>query len=290
MTIKTIHSRDVYPHLHPNVDSGLPLIKVSNPLASAVIALQGAHVLAFQPTARDEMLWVSPKAVLQQGVPVRGGIPICLPWFARDVEGGPMHGFARTSEWRLQESSELASGATRLLFELSGDESVCSFWPHAFVFQLEIIVGSTLEMKMVVENRSTSTAPLSFAFHTYFAVPDVAQTQVLGLEGMRYADKVEAGVMKQQDGAVTINGRTDRIYYDVPALQQIKWGQSTVNVQSASTCSVVWNAGEIAGEMPDIGAGNQVSYLCVERGDMGDRCVSVPAGASYECQMTLSYA
>ena len=107
-------------------DAGLPMLIVENPLGRSVIALQGAHVMAFQPAGGREMLWISPKTLLQDGVPIRGGIPLCLPWFGPGPDGKSMHGFARTRDWSLTSFESHGDGATRLTLELGGDASTCA--------------------------------------------------------------------------------------------------------------------------------------------------------------------
>ena len=167
-------STEVYPGFHRPGDAGLPLVVIENELAHAVIALQGAHVLAFQPKGQPDMLWRSPLCQLVPGKAIRAGIPLCLPWFGPWPDGKSAHGFVRTAQWTLATTELLADGATRLQFELTGDVQTSPLWPHAFRFALEITVGTTLQLRLSAENRSDSPAPYAFAFHTYLAVPDVA--------------------------------------------------------------------------------------------------------------------
>jgi D-hexose-6-phosphate mutarotase len=287
--IELANSTTIYPQLHQPGDAGLPLLLVDNPLGRAVIALQGAHLLAFQPAGRREMLWRSPRCVLQAGQPIRGGIPLCLPWFGAGPDGRAMHGFARTLPWSLVSAGIQDDGATCLTLELAGDASVCALWPHAFAFRLDVVVGAELKLRMTAENRGAHAAPLAFAFHTYFAVADVAAASVAGLEGTTFIDKTDNFARKVQDGAVTISGVTDRIYLDVPARQTLKDAAGEVAIESDTRCAVVWNAWNNDANIPDLGAGNHVGYLCVERGDVADRAVTLAPGAAYRTSMTLSY-
>lgn len=286
--IQTVNSTQLYPAHHQPGEAGLPMLIVENPLGRTVVALQGAHVMAFQPAGRDEMLWVSPKTLLQEGVAIRGGIPLCLPWFAHGPDGKTMHGFARVKDWTVTAVERLESGATRLTMELSGDAATNALWPHAFYFRLEIEAGRTLKMAMTVENRGADAAPLAFAFHTYFAVPDVAKARVSGLDGTTYIDKMDNFARKPQAGEVTITSVTDRIYLDVPTRQTIATGAGEIAIESASKCAVVWNAWSNDKNIPDLGEGNHVGYLCVERGDVADHAVTLPPGGTYKASMTLS--
>ena len=286
--IRLINSRQLFPELHQPTDAGLPMLVVENALGRTVIALQGAHVMSFQPAGQQEMLWVSPKTLLQEGVPIRGGIPLCLPWFGPGPDGKTMHGFARIKEWAVATAERLESGATRVVMELSGDAATSALWPHAFFFRLEIDAGKTLKMTMHVENRGADAAPLAFAFHTYFAVPNVAKASISGLEGTTYIDKMDSFARKPQSGEVTIDSVTDRIYLDVPDRQTIATETGTIGIESTAKCAVVWNAWSNDKNIPDLGEGNHVGYLCVERGDVADHAVTLPPGASYTARMTLA--
>lgn len=286
--IRTVNSRQLFPAHHQPADAGLPMLVVENPLGRTVVALQGAHVMAFQPAGQPEMLWVSPKTALQEGTPIRGGIPLCLPWFGPGPDGKTMHGFARVKEWTVAAAERLASGTTRVVLELAGDAATNALWPHAFLFRLEIEAGKTLKMTLTAENRGTDAAPLAFAFHTYFAVPDVAEARVSGLDGTTYIDKMDNFARKSQAGDVTISSVTDRIYLDVPKRQTITAGPVRVGIESEASCAVVWNAWSNDKNIPDLGEGNHVGYLCVERGDVADHAVTLAPGQSYKAWMTLS--
>jgi D-hexose-6-phosphate mutarotase len=287
--IKLVNSTELYPALHKAGDAGLPMLVVDNRLGRAVVALQGAHLMAFEPRGQREMLWVSPKCVLEAGKPIRGGIPLCLPWFGPGKDGAIQHGFGRVMEWTLVAAEICSGGATRIVLELAGDATVSAVWPHAFRFRLEVVVGTSLRMALSAANRSAQTAPFAFAFHTYFSVPNVAEALVAGLENTTYIDKIDNSARKVQQGEVAISTLTDRIYLDVPAVQTIKIATGNVKIESDTQCNVVWNAWTNDKNMADLGEGNHVGYLCVERCDVADRAVTIPAGGKYERFMTLSY-
>ena len=286
--ITQVNSTQLYPALHQPGDVGLPMLVVDNVLGRAVIALQGAHVMSFQPAGWREMLWISPKCILAPGKAIRGGIPLCLPWFGPSADGKVAHGFARTLTWSPIAAEIMEDGTTRLVLELAGDASTSTQWPHAFVFQLEVLVGRELKLSLSAQNCSTETAPLAFAFHTYFAVANVAEAHVSGLDGTTYIDKMDNVARKQQLGEVTISAITDRIYLDVPARQTLLCGDVQVHIDSDSKCAVVWNAWTNDKTIADMGEGNHVGYLCVERCDVADRAQTLAPGAQYQMTMTLA--
>ena len=284
------NSRDLYPEHHSDGDEGLPMLVVDNALGRAVIALQGAHLMAFRAAGQAEMLWLSPKSALTKGTPIRGGIPLCLPWFGPGPDGKSMHGFARTRDWSLSSFEKGSDGATRLTLELGGDASTCALWPHAFAFRLEVCVGSALELTLGAKNLGGETAPLAFAFHTYFAVPDVAQVGIGGLAGATYIDKMDNFARKEQLGEPTICAVTDRIYLDVGEKQTVTSSAARFTIESDARCAVLWNAWTNDKTIADMGEGNHVGYVCLERGDVADHAPTLSPGASYRTTMTLAYA
>jgi len=287
--IKLVPSTELYPALHKAGDAGLPMLVVENKLGRAVIALQGSHLMSFKPTGQREMLWVSPKSVLKAGQPIRGGIPLCVPWFGPGPDRTLQHGFGRIMEWSVAEAGICADGSTRVVLELAGDATVCALWPHAFTFRMEVVVGSSLKVAFSAESRSASPAPFAFACHTYFAVPDVADVRVAGLENTTYIDKMDNMTRKPQQGEIAITAVTDRIYLDVPAAQTLKVATGNVKIESDTKCAVVWNCWTNDKNIADIGEGNHVGYICVERCDVADRAVTIPAGGKYQMAMALSY-
>ena len=287
--IRIVSSSELYPELQQPGDTALPMLVVENALGRAVIALQGAHVMAYRAAGQREMLWVSPQCVLDAGRPIRGGIPLCLPWFGPGPDGKTMHGFARTMPWTLVGAQALESGSTRIELELVGDATTSPMWPHAFAFRLEVIVGSQLRLAISAQNRGPDVVPFAFAFHSYFAVPDVARTRVSGLADLTLIDKMDNLTRKEQQGDVTISTVTDSIYLDVPARQTVHSDSGDFGIESNSRCALVWNAWTNDKNMFDLGEGNHVGYLCVERGDFADYAVTLLPGGKYGCSMTLSY-
>jgi len=287
--IKLVNSTELYPAQHQAGDAGLPMLVVENDLGRAILALQGAHLMSFQPSGKREMLWVSPKSVLAAGQPIRGGIPLCMPWFGPGADGTMPHGFGRIMDWSLIEAEVCGDGSTRVVLELVGDAAVCALWPHAFSFRLEVVVGSRLTLALSAENRSATGAPFAFAFHTYFAVPNVADARVAGLENTTYIDKTDSMARKAQQGDVAITAMTDRVYLDVAAAQTLKIATGNVRIESDAKCAVVWNCWTNDKNIADIGEGNHVGYICVERCDVADRAVTIPAGGKYQMAMALSY-
>ncbi len=137
---------------------GLPVADVRTPLASASVALQGGHVLTWQPAGQSPVLWVSKAAVFAPEQPVRGGVPVCWPWFGA-VPGKATHGFVRTRMWQVRGTELDATGQVVLRLGLSDDASTRALWDHAFDLEMVVTVGSTLTMALTTRNTHPSPSP-----------------------------------------------------------------------------------------------------------------------------------
>jgi D-hexose-6-phosphate mutarotase len=277
-------SAELYPHL----EGSLPVVVVENALGSMAMTPHGAHVLSFRPAGGADMLWLSPCSRMIAGQPIRGGIPLCLPWFGPHPQGLPQHGFARITDWRLDRIEAMPDGATALTLSLSDDEVTRSIWPYQFMFRLDIRVGRELTMTLSVANTGDDAMPVAFAFHTYFAVGDVTRTRVLGLDGVTYVDRLDGQKRKTQSGELLVPGEIQRLYYDVPRVQRIESPLANYRIEGGTVCSLVWNCGDNDRTVPDIGEGNHKTYVCVERLDVEDWSVRIDADARYDATMTLS--
>lgn len=270
------------------VGEGLPLLVVENALGSAVIVIQGAHLVSFIPNEGKELLWLSPKAVFEPAKAVRGGIPLCMPWFGGHPDGLPSHGFARSTDWTLQSARNLADGRTEVVMSLQDNEQTRALWPYAFKFEFTILVGATLELSMHTQNLSDTTVPYTYAFHTYFAVSDYTQVSVTGLADLNYIDTIGEVRRLVQKGDVVFTGSTDRVYLDVPEVQTIVDRDRTIRIASSAQSAVVWNPGAHANDIADIGGDAYQQFVCVERGDVFDNALTLDAGSSHTATMTLS--
>ncbi|MFA7858821.1 D-hexose-6-phosphate mutarotase, partial [Escherichia coli] len=163
----------------------LDLIVVDHPQVKASFALQGAHLLSWKPAGEEEVLWLSNNTPFKNGIAIRGGVPVCWPWFGPAAQQGlPAHGFARNLPWTLKSHREDANGVA-LTFELTQSEETKKFWPHDFTLLAHFRVGKTCEIDLESHGEFETTS----ALHTYFNVGDIAKVSVSGL-GDRFIDKV----------------------------------------------------------------------------------------------------
>ncbi|KAA6184308.1 D-hexose-6-phosphate mutarotase [Thiohalocapsa marina] len=266
----------------------LPLIIVDNAFARAEISAYAGQVLSYCPEdAEADLLFVSREARFQRGQAIKGGIPVCWPWFGPDPEvlGRPDHGFVRTRQWTLLLTEVMADGAVRIRLGITDDAASRALWPHAFALELEVTIGRTLEVALVSRNPGDAPVTLTQALHAYFRIGNIRQAQVLGLAGHEYIDKVGEAVRRRQSGPVNFDGPVNRIYVDTldgliiddPAL-----GRRIHIEREGSRSVVVWNPwiGQ-AQAMADFGDDEYSAMLCVESANAGDDEVTLAPGASH---------
>lgn len=266
-------------------DGGLPLITVENTYASASISVHGGQVLSYCPvTAEHDLLFVSRQAYFQPDKAIKGGIPVCWPWFGRDPEqrGRPDHGFVRNRPWRLLATEACADGSTRVLLGLRDDDSSRALWPHAFSLELEVTIGETLDLALVTSNTGQEPLSITQALHTYLGIGDVRQAQVLGLAGHDYLDKLMDGARATQSGPINIDGPIDRVYLDSSdtlVIDDPSLGRSIRIEREGSRSAVVWNPWiEQSRTMGDFGDEDYLRMLCVETANAAEDVVTLGAG------------
>lgn len=273
---------------------GLTVAELRNPFATAQIALHGGHVLSYQPAGQAPVLWVSSQSRYEPGTAIRGGIPVCWPWFADHPSDAtkPAHGFARTATWEVDQALTNAWGAGQLRLRLEPNAATRALWPFSFRLELVVTVGAALEVELVANNTGEEPLRCTAALHSYFAVRDAAQVRVRGLEGRRYIDKVDGGRTKVQDGAVTISGEVDRVYLDSDgpcAIEDPVAGQRIEIAKSGSRSTVVWNPGpEKAQRMRDFGDQEYRETVCVETANAGDDVVTVAPGGEHRLRAAIN--
>jgi glucose-6-phosphate 1-epimerase len=269
--------------------SGLVIAEINNELGSASLCLQGAHLMTWQPkTQAVPVVWLSRDTRPAAGKSIRGGAPVCWPWFgAHATESGfPGHGFARTVPWSVIESGTEPCGATRLTLRLQVSDKTRAQWPVACSLDLTVIAGESLRMELRTENTGDADFVIGEALHTYFQIGDIGAVNVTGLEGCEYWDKVGGSTLRRQDGAIGFSGETDRVYINTSAecvIHDDKLKRRIHVAKSGSLSTVVWTPWiEKAGKMGDMGQPDGWrEMVCVESANAIENVVRVAAGATH---------
>lgn len=266
----------------------IPLIELNNSQASAIISLQGSHVLSWKPNKQADVIWLSKDATFKEGKSVRGGIPICWPWFGAHESNNlfPAHGFARTVLWHVAEVDNISSDKTQITFRLSTaqlDESVKKMWPQDTVAEYKITISDTLNIELTTFNNSKEDITIGQALHTYFNIEDIIDTTIYGLEGKTYLDKPDNFNSKIQNGPIIINNEVDRVYLDTSDDLTIDNKRRKIIIKKqGSHSTIVWNPwAEVANKMGDLGVNGYQKMLCVESANAANDVVTIQPDNSY---------
>ena len=273
--------------------SAMQLIEIKNELGSAIVSLMGAHVISYQKANSEDILWMSDKSYMEYGKPIRGGIPVCWPWFGPhpDTERKlPSHGLGRIAIWDVKEKTECPDGSSKLVMTLSGSRLPDEF--SALDAEIEIIVGSSLKINLKTTNNGEKDYALTEALHTYFNVADCTKLHVEGLKNTAYIDKVDGGIEKMQTEDVRIGEEVDRIYMNTVAACTLVDEVTNRKVEiskKGSTSTVVWNPWvkkSIA--MPDFGDEEYHTMICVETVNAGKDVITLKKGESHTLSMEIT--
>jgi D-hexose-6-phosphate mutarotase len=267
---------------------GLIFAQIDNARGTAGLCLQGAHLTTFRPKDQDEpVIWLSDHAKFAPGKSIRGGAPVCWPWFGPHATESafPGHGFARTAMWEVTKTAALASGETGITLALVDNEQSRAQWPHPSRVELDVVVGASLKANLKTTNLGDGDMRIGEALHTYFRIGDIAAIRVLGLDGCEYVDRVGGVNRRTQAGDVVFSGEADQVYVDTEATCVIEDGRlkrRIVVAKSGSRSTVVWTPwAEKADKMGDFGPDGWRSMVCIESGNALDNVVVVPAGQSH---------
>ncbi|UAY53631.1 D-hexose-6-phosphate mutarotase [Ferruginibacter albus] len=253
-----------------NGKGGLQTVTISNELATAVLSIHGAHVMHYQPANQQEVLWMSDKSVFEEGKPIRGGIPLCFPWFGPHASESafPQHGFARLINWEVTNVESMADGATKLELEINTPDVAKTYFNYSFIARLTVTVGAKLQVTLSVLNIDNKPFTYSDALHTYFNVSDVNEISIDGLRTATYYEAFGTELKRQEEPLLNIvreenrryvNTTADCIIYDKGLNRKIRVAKT------GSKVTVVWNPGEAnAKTIADIGENGHKHFICVE--------------------------
>ncbi|MBM7063360.1 D-hexose-6-phosphate mutarotase [Pseudomonas sp. UL073] len=271
--------------------------------AELLIAQQGAQVLSYQRDGEAPLIWLSEQASYRKGQGVRGGVPVCWPWFGdlqrnpaavqqmyRGSDPAPAHGLVRNLDWQLLEVDARAD-AVDLDFAFIQPEQGPAGWPHNVDLRLHIHLDQRLHLSLSSHNRGTQPVSLSQALHTYFAVSDIHQVQVEGLAGSHYIETLHDWEERTQHGDLVFEGETDRIYLDLPERVSIldpAWQRRVHLHSSGSRSAVVWNPWiDKSLRLSQFASDAWQRMLCIETANVLDDAVQLAAGERKSLAVSL---
>jgi glucose-6-phosphate 1-epimerase len=271
-------------------NDGLPKIVVTTKSSTAEIYLHGAHVTHFQKIGEPPLLFLSEKSFFAPDKPIRGGVPICFPWFGnRDDE--PSHGFARIVEWQLIKTSATENSATLhfALPQILGREN----WKNLRT-EFVVTVSETLTMELISTNESCDEKiEFENCLHTYFHVGDIGVVSISGLQGAHYLDNAAGGNGErkiQSELILQIERETNRLYLDTTSAVEIRDEifKRTIRVEkSGSNSTVVWNPWTTQKLPDDFDPAEHKKMICVESGNVKQNKISLAPGKTSRLKVIL---
>jgi glucose-6-phosphate 1-epimerase len=276
-------------------NGGLFKVRVERQDVAGEMYLHGAHVTSWKPAGAQEVLFLSEHTRWENGRAIRGGIPVCFPWFGNkpDDARAPAHGFVRTEAWQLESVTESEGGVTVSMYIDAGHET--SRWsPGECRLVHRATFGSELVLELVVTN--TGDAPLHFeeALHAYYLIGDIGLVRIRGLDGIHYLDKTDSGEEKLQRGEVAIVSETDRVYLNTAGAVEIEDNslhRRTRIFKEQSLTTVVWNPwAQKARALSDLQDDGWMRMVCVETSNVSPFDVNLAPGQQHTMKALVSVA
>lgn len=268
-------------------DEDLVFIRITNPFATALISMQGAHLISWIPAGQQPVIWLSQDARFNKGKSIRGGVPICWPWFGSHAQekSFPAHGFARSQPWQIRRTEQLPDDRSLLVFQLQPQAEMHNFWPYPSELELQMIIGDRLEMTLITHNTGSEPIMIGEALHTYFNVSHIDQLSVHGLKNREFIDTLDQNRRKRETDPIRINAEIDRIYVDTIddcVIQDTGWQRQIRISKQGSGSTVVWNPWiDKSARMGDMGQGGYQKMLCVETTNAADDVVRIMPGEKH---------
>jgi D-hexose-6-phosphate mutarotase len=271
---------------------GLPVAAISNARASGIVSVLGGQVTAFQPHGHEPVLWVSECSHYEVGSAIRGGIPVCWPWFGPHPKDSskPSHGFVRTRMWSVLGADVIGNEATQVRLGIADASDTRALWPHRFELEICVAIGKELRVDLVVRNPGSEEWTCTGALHTYLNVGDVTKIAIHGLDGCCYDE--DSAEPRLQRGAVTIASEVDRIYFDTTSpctIEDPRLARRIRIAKAGSHSTVVWNpwVGK-ARRLQDFGDEEYLDMVCVETANSRHDPVTLPPGGEHRLSAVIS--
>ncbi len=269
----------------------MPALRLRASGSEALVFLHGAHVACFRTAEHGELTWLSPRAAFAPDKAIRGGIPICFPWFGPHPSEPthPAHGFARTREFRFVGSEASGDNVTAEL-ALDSDVGTLALFPHHFAARLRVTLGRELSVAFEVENTDAVAFDYELALHTYLAVSDVREVEIDGLASAIYADKVsgQSGLV-EGPAPLRLSGETDRVYDSAARVSVLDGKRRLLVDKTSSSTTVLWNPWQDkARRLADFGEDQWPRMLCVEAANTGAHRIHLPPQARHVTTTIIS--
>ncbi|MDA3929019.1 MAG: D-hexose-6-phosphate mutarotase [Prolixibacteraceae bacterium] len=266
---------------------GLIFIDVMNKYAEATISLYGGHIIQYKPYDSFDVLWMSPDSNFEVGKAIRGGIPICFPWFGPHASDSlmPAHGFARLLNWEVTKTETTVKGETLITLELNSSEETKKYWPYDFKMELDLCIGSSFKVELRITNTGEKEFSYTSAIHTYFNVSEISNVQIEGLKGATYYSGFGNELLTQESNLIEISKEENRRYVNTESdiiLHDSAFNRKIKTSKKGSKVSVVWNPwSETAKAFKDMPDDGYQTFVCIEPANSYDDFIQLAPGENH---------
>jgi glucose-6-phosphate 1-epimerase len=273
--------------------AGLPKVRLTALQSIGEMHLHGAQVTSWRPVGAEEPIFLSRQARWEEGKAIRGGIPICFPWFRAkaDNDRAPAHGFVRTKIWMLESIEQTADGITVSMCTQS-DPDTRRWWPADFRLLHRVTFGSELKLELTASNTGAKPFRFEQALHSYYRVGDVCKVRIRGLDGVAYLDNTDSNKKKKQKGDVVISSPTDNAYMNTQNSLQLLdpvLNRSIQITKQNSNTTVIWNPwADGARALSDLGDDEWQHMVCVEGSNILENAVELAPSADHKITVTMT--
>lgn len=276
-------------------NDGLPKVRITSPEVVGEMYLYGAHVTSWKPVGGEEVLFLSSQSRWEHGHAIRGGVPVCFPWFGdkADDPKAPAHGFVRTKAWQLESIAQVGAAVTVSMFTESNEDTK-RWWPAEFRMVHRATFGSELSLELVVTNTGTTSLRFEEALHAYHRVGNIADVRLRGLDTVHYLDKTDSNRKKIQHGEIVIVSETDRVYLntrDAIELEDPVLHRRIRVTKENSLTTVVWNPWvQKAHSLADLADDEWTQMICIESSNVSDFAVDLAPGQQHKMKAIVRVA
>lgn len=267
---------------------------------TCTINLLGATIISWR-VKNVEQLCVSNTTRFDQQTEITGGIQIIFPHYG-NWKFGPKHGFARLVRWNIEKGPEkIASGDMEVIFSLKETEYTKAMWNFPFAITYRLILREK-ELRLYVKITNTGKMKIKYDFLllNYLKVPNIEDTQIIGLFRSHFFDKLSKKCIKchylETHKFLTLDKEIDRVYcsntYEIiladPSGKEYMevWKENMINVliwkpgkKKTDECSNSNNDGEFNED-------DYLTMLCVGMGFLESKEKLLP-GRTYEANQLL---
>lgn len=275
--------------VHTKLPNGFAYIEIKNSAAEAKIALQGAHLFHYARIGEEPVLWLSDVSDFEAGKAIRGGVPVCWPWFGFNEDKTlPQHGFVRTALWDCVSCSEVGENSSSVTLRLTHSQESMKMWPHLFELELHVTISDKLTMELKSTNLDCNPFTITQALHTYFAISHISDAVVKGLDNKPYLDAL-TWKKELQDGDIRFSQEVDRVYQEIDGEITLCDKNRTLHVRNENSLSVVvWNPWiEKCARMNAMKEDAYEHMLCIESANAFDDAIVVKPQKSHTLKATI---